>query len=239
MTTVGTWFKQLARRAGFDLRRYGLSYDGKTERYFAQHGINLVLDVGAHIGNYARRLRELGYAGRLVSFEPMHDAFAQLQARAHADPQWTAVKLALGAEDGRATLNVSGTPMSSSLLEMLPAHRQAAPASAYVATEAVEVRALDSVFSQYYRAGDKVFVKLDTQGYEMNVLAGAARSLPSVVGLQTELAFVPLYGGEASIGQMLEHLGNLGFSLRALTPAFEDAHGRLLQADALFFREPA
>ncbi len=235
---IQSWAKKLARRAGYELRPWAASFGGKYQRFLPQFGVSLVLDVGAHIGDYAQTLRRLGYGNRIVSFEPMAAAFAKLQARAQTDPRWTAVNVALGNTNGRALLNVSGMPMSSSLLDMLPRHLNAAPASAYVSTEAVEVCALDTIFSQYYQAGDKVFMKLDTQGYERTVLEGAVQSLPTVVGLQVELSFAPLYAGETTIGPMVDYLGTLGYGLMALAPGFEAPDGRLMQAYALFFRSP-
>jgi FkbM family methyltransferase len=236
---VPAWVRAFARRAGYELQPLARTHGAKYRQVFAQHHINLLLDVGAYVGDYARSMRRLPYAGRIVSFEPAATAFAQLQARAQADPHWTAVNLALGDHDGQATLNISGLPMSSSLLPMLPAHVNAAPTSAFVGSETVTVRTLDSVFGDYFQPGNRVFLKLDTQGFERAVLTGAARSLPNILGMQIELSFVPLYSGEATIGPMVDYLAELGFGLRSFSPGFEDGRGRLLQVYALLARDPA
>jgi FkbM family methyltransferase len=225
----------LLRRAGYGVVEERNSFSGRNKQFFARTHIDLLLDVGAHVGDYARQMRRLGYRGRIVSFEPLSSAFRTLQARAEADAAWTAVNAALGAEDGSAQLNISGMPMSSSLVEMLPLHVKAVPASRYVGTEEVTVRALDSIFGEYYRSGEQVFMKLDTQGFEKSVLAGAAQSLQHIVGLQVEMSLVPLYQAEALVPEMLDLLQSLGFQLIALEPGFMTAT-QLLQVYGLFAR---
>jgi hypothetical protein len=81
-------------------------------------------------------------------------------------------------------------------------------------------------------------LKIDTQGYESEVLKGAPETLARVAGLQLELSLVPLYGGQKLMPEMLETVASLGFELWALVPNFlEPGTARMLQADATFFRE--
>jgi len=239
--------KQLLRRVGLEVLRFDpknviLEYDdlpiAGRMKLFRHYGINLVLDVGANIGQYGRDLRCNGYAGRIVSFEPLTSALARLQAAAQNDPHWQVVPLALGDQNTRAKLNIAGNSESSSLLEMLPRHREAAPDSRYIGAEEITVRTLDSVFNEYHQADDRTYLKIDAQGYEPKILAGARESLPNIVGLQMELSFVPLYRDQMLFLEMVHLLQQSGFRLMSLEPVFRDEKtGELLQVDGIFFRE--
>ena len=199
--------------------------------------IDLVFDVGANFGQYATSLRECGYRGRIVSFEPLTSAFSRLEANAKADPLWEVVNIGLGDRDERATINIAGNSQSSSLLEMLPAHLKSAPVSAYVGKEEITVSRLDSVFSKYHRRGDRTFLKLDAQGYERKILEGASLSLSDIQGIQLEMSIEPLYSDEMPYLEMLGYLAGIGFTLASIEPGFGDPEsGRMLQMDGIFFR---
>jgi FkbM family methyltransferase len=204
----------------------------------AFHRIDLVFDVGANTGQFGGQLRELGYAGRIVSFEPSSAAHAQLTAAARHDPLWeVASPMAIGSENGEIELNVSGNSVSSSVLPMLETHSSAAPTSAYVGSEKVPLRTLDCVADGYLRPESELFLKIDTQGYEDRVLRGASTVLKRTKGLQLELSLVPLYDGGRPFDELLAELKGAGFELWNVTPAFIDpVRGRLLQIDATLFQ---
>lgn len=231
--------KRLVRRAGYDIIRFGprTSPVARRMRLFRFHGINLVFDVGASSGGYARELRNTGYRGRIVSFEPLAAPFAQLLARSRGDTAWDAVQTGLGREPGLRQLNVAANSESSSFLEMDPRHAAAYPGAAYVGIETVTVARLDDVFGDHCRAGERAFVKIDAQGYEMRILEGAAASLPAIRGIQVEMSLVPMYAGEARMTDLVTFLEKRGFVLMSVQPVVEDpASGQLLQIDGLFFR---
>src|SRR3954470_24908955 len=155
--------RAIANAAGYDI----VGYDGQNSRtrlarLLARHNITLILDVGANEGHFGWDMRELGYKGRIVSFEPLKDAFARLQASASRDPGWQAVHLGLGDRDETRVIHVAANSQSSSLLPMLEAHSEAAPESRYQADESVTVRRLDGVLADYRRPGDAIFLKIDT-----------------------------------------------------------------------------
>lgn len=233
------------RRAGYELHPYNPRHQPGAEdlrrvRLMASDGISLVLDVGANAGQYAQRLRAAGYTGRIVSFEPLADAFAALAEASRPDPAWEARRLALGDEDGTTSINVAGNSWSSSVLEMGAAHLASAPESAYVGTEEIPIARLDSVWHELVRDGDRVFLKLDVQGYEMHALRGAEASLQRIALVQAELALVTLYEGDMSWRAIVDHLDRHGFELAGLEPGFEDpGSGRMLQADGIFLRSRA
>lgn len=226
-------------RFGIDIARYPESDPlFRLAHLLRTTDTTLVLDVGANDGGYATSIRRLGYMGRIVSFEPVRAAFDRLRSYAGKDARWDPMRLAVGATDGTATINVAGNAeASSSLLPMLSRHVSAAPSSAYVGTEEVRISRLDTVWDELGGDEDEVFLKIDVQGAEKQVLDGAERVLHQVCGVQCELNLVELYEGQAGFREMTDRLESAGFLLCGLVPGFSDrATGQMLQADGIFVR---
>jgi FkbM family methyltransferase len=203
----------------------------------ATQGVTVVLDVGADIGAYAREVRHAGYRGRIVSFEPLSRSYAKLVAAAAPDGLWACRRLAIGDEDGTMRMNVSASPASSSALPMTDQHRTSAPGSDYVAAEQVPVARLDTIWNEVVREGDRVFLKLDVQGFELEALRGAEKSLGEVVGMQVELSLVPLFEGAPLCLEVLNYLAARGFRLAGFEEVFSDPEsGEMLEVDGLFVR---
>nr|WP_231976856.1 FkbM family methyltransferase [Mycobacterium sp. E740] len=231
----------MTQRIGIDISRY----DGRDPlsllvRQMDAHNVDVVLDIGANAGRYANDLRHAGYTRRIVSFEPLSSQFSVLKRQSDADDNWEAFPYALGEQNGTATLNVAANAgESSSILPMLKAHEDSAPAAKYIGTEDVQIRTLDSLAAELFSPGNKVFIKADVQGYENSVLAGAKSVLNDhCVGLQLELSLVPLYEGGMLYREAIDVAESIGFSLTGLIPGFTDPRsGRLMQADGIFFRD--
>jgi len=240
----GRWGEDLAatyyRRLGYDIHRYhpAVFPDAQLAALLARRRIELILDVGANAGQFGSRLREIGYRGRIVSFEPLAAARAQLLATTKGDPAWAvAERAAIGERDGEIDIHVSANSVSSSALAMLDAHVQSAPESQYVGTERVPLRRLDGIAAAYLRGDPVTLLKIDTQGYEDRVLDGAAGILSRIAGVQLELSLVPLYQDQKLLPEMMEVLRDLGFSPWAIWPGHVDpSSARTLQVDASFFR---
>jgi FkbM family methyltransferase len=236
--------KAAARILGLEVRRFtpATSQPARMRAMLEWHKVNVVLDVGANVGQFARELRkQSGYRGRIVSFEPMRDAHEALQRAAASDPAWdVARRSAIGARCGVITINVSRNSVSSSVLEMLDAHASAAPQSHYEASEEVPLATLDSLAAEIIHPGDRPFLKIDTQGYESEVLDGASGLLRRTVGVQLEMSLIPLYGGQKLMPELTQRVTAAGFELWDIAPTFADPRsGRMLQVDATFFRSGA
>jgi FkbM family methyltransferase len=202
----------------------------------AGYGINCVVDVGANRGQFALLLRRLGYAGRILSIEPGAEAFRLLEAVARADEDWRVLRVALGSEPGEAKLQITlSDDLSSLRLPTARAHSYFPDASRVVRTEEVSVSTLALLFEELVRGvpEPRVLLKIDTQGYDLEVLKGAESVLPRVAALQIEVAFTPLYSGVPSWHEVLSWCEGHGFGLYGLFPVVRDPCGRLVEGDAI------
>lgn len=229
------------RPLGLELVRWKpqASPEAALGKMLAEHSIDTVLDVGANEGHYARLLREVGYRGRIISFEPGEVAHERLRRSAKEDPLWiVAPRTALGNQDGEVRLNVSSNDgLSSSVLPMLENHRRAAPGAVYVGSELVPVTRLDRAATSLLSGAQRIFLKVDVQGYEFQVLEGATEVLRRVVGVQLELSLVPLYEGQALFPTLMDRMQRQCFEVWGIIPGLVDnTSGRLVQTDAIFFR---
>ena len=232
-----------AIRASANLLGYDfVQYDSKNHRWrlknlLVANGITLVLDVGANEGSFGRELRELGFDGKIVSFEPLADAYRRLAAAAAPDPGWAAVNIGLGERDEERVLNIAANSQSSSFLAMEGAHMEAAPESAYVGQGAAVIRRLDGMFAERCPADTSAFLKIDTQGFEKKVMEGAVGVLDRIPLVQLECSLVPLYRDAELIEDLLAYMRRLGYDPVDQRPTFHhrDNH-HLMQMDVLFLR---
>lgn len=233
------WHKLLNRwatKAG-----YGLApLPAKSERLeihlgrlFAQLGVNCVLDVGANQGQYGRFLRRWGYKGHIISFEPVTADFELLEAAASSEPKWDTYQLALGEVETTAEINVMSDSLFNSFLD--PNDFIIGQGLRVNSTESVQVRPLDRVVRPLLAELEKpvLYLKLDTQGYDLKVLAGAAGIMEQVVALQTELSVKPVYEQMPYYLDSIAALEKLGFEVTGLFPIARDNALRVIEFDCV------
>ena len=234
--TLRQLVRTLGRRAGIDITRYR-PFAARRMQLLRANGISTVIDVGANTGGYASELRAFGYTGRIISLEPLASAFAELSRRAEPDPDWQCLNVAAGDRNGNTIINVASQSVSSSLLPMRAEHRLGAPATFYTGQERTCLRRLDSLD---LTITSPTMLKIDTQGYEDHVIAGAPLILSTVAILECELSIAHLYEGQPSFRSMIDRASDLGLELIDIDPFFrERATGRVLSMDAIFARRSA
>jgi len=187
----------------------------------AQLAINCVIDVGANRGQWARALRAAGYRGRIASFEPIRASFEELCAAAAGDPDWVVHPLALGDADGSLAMKHTEDSLFSSAFAPSRFARAKFPVGVgVVAEESVPMRRLDSIFPELVAgiAMPRVFLKMDTQGYDLRVFDGARGALPWILALQSELSVLPLYEGMPSYIEALALYSRSGFAPAGFHP---------------------
>ena len=203
--------------------------------------VNCVLDVGANHGQFARRLRRVGYKGRIVSFEPVGETFGRLAESAAGDPDWSVHRVALGEEEGVTAMQVVPGTMSSLLEPTDFGARRYAQLRA-PEREEVPVRRLDALLDEALAglAEPRPFLKLDTQGYDLQAFAGLGARAREVVGLQSEVALKRIYAGMPRLPEALAVYEAAGFEVTGLFPVSrESATGRLVEMDCVMVRADA
>ena len=240
MNLLKVFIRNAVHKIGFDLHRLTPSSNPFFQLLKAlnRFDVDLVLDVGANVGQFASELRSVGYKGILVSFEPLSAAHTALSKAAGSDPKWRVhPRSAIGDYDGEIEINIAGNSVSSSVLPMTELHSSAAEGSAYVGVESVPLCQLDSIAPAYLAKSCRPFLKIDTQGFEWQVLDGAVAILPKIRGILCELSLVPLYESQRLWMDMIQRLESEGFTLWSIQMCFTDpCDGRTLQVDAIFFR---
>jgi FkbM family methyltransferase len=230
--------KRTGQLLGLDVRWHVRRPPHDLSTLLDLYRVDAIFDVGANEGTSGEYFRSIGFRHRLVSFEPVAEYYRRLEEKARKDPLWWCEQAAIGATEGELSLTVSGPRgITSSFLPMTDAMRRNARDLDRIGTETVTVKTIDGVIDRYYPEGDRLFLKLDVQGYEARVLEGARRSLPRVVGMKIEMSLIENYEGETLVHDMLPSLYALGFRLTGLEIAWPDPDTQeIFQVDGLLFR---
>ncbi|MGV3461645.1 MAG: FkbM family methyltransferase [Flavobacterium sp.] len=222
---------------GIEIIRYPTPELHRRIQLIRNYNIDVIIDVGANIGQFGSEMRNIGFQGLIISFEPLSDAFLKLTKASSGDSLWKIHNLSLGEKDGESVINIAQNSVSSSLMENLPQLTDSAPAAMYIKKETVVVRKLDSIFDSLDIANKNIYLKVDTQGYEKMVLQGAIETLKKVKGVQIEMALFPSYAGSLTFDETKNFLVGSGFSMVGLENGFYDkATGKQLEADGIFFK---
>lgn len=229
MGVFGDKLRAVANRMGVDVYAFPRPSDPHHVRRLVLNylSIDVVLDVGGHVGGYVDTLRRWGYGGKVVSFEPVFSHYVRLARRAELDPRWEARRLALGDTDGTAEIHLANT-MSS----ILP--------SAHVGntgTEPVPIARLDTIRRELYTPSQIVWLKIDVQGFEGPVLRGADEALREVAAVEVELGVHPQYTGQLEYRRVIDDMIERGFDLWSVDPhARHQVTGRQIEMDVIFVK---
>lgn len=195
-----------------------------------------VIDVGANAGQFAVASAKLFSDVTVHSFEPNPECVSLLNK--HTDPLGNVkvYPVALGDEEGEVTFHVNSHSHSSSILPLTKNHLEAFPAARELNSIRVRISTLDKIFSNIELAAP-VLLKLDVQGYEAQVLRGAAETLKRVDYVVLEASFKPMYEGEMLFMDVVRQMEACGFSfLRPVGWLNDPNTGEIIQMDALFQR---
>lgn len=233
--------KFVTRRLGLEVRRSSLDSrdDLRLVHYLNLHAIESVLDVGANTGQFASMLFDAGYQGRVVSFEPLPDAHEVLtkNARESGKPWIVAPRVALGDKEGTAQFHITHRNTASSLFTPREDLVSATPGARVVRTIEVRTVRLDDAVSDMSLPKGREFLKLDVQGAESLVIAGAPNFLSTATGVMLELSLTPLYLGQPPASEVLKGIYASGFEIWDVWQGYRNPEtARLRQVDLLCFR---
>lgn len=214
------------------------SHEGHLKRLLQELDIDCVIDVGAHAGEFGALLRSIGYRGEIISFEPSATIFPTLREQCKKDALWRAYPEALGAESAQAQLRVFESSFFSSFL--VPSEYGEREFSGEITGSApVSVRTLDSLLSEELSnisQDRRIFLKIDTQGWDMEVLEGSQATLTQVRALQVEASVRPIYEGAPGWKETIARLDREGYKLSGLFPVVVDKDLRLVEFDCIAVR---
>jgi FkbM family methyltransferase len=236
-------FHRILRSTSFDIVRYRPANDPdqRLVHLFERYGVNTLLDVGANVGQFAKRMIAAGYPNQIFSFEPVSSNHLMLLENAADNEQWhVARRCALGAERRKVMVNIAGNSESSSLLPMLERHVSALPISKYLGAEETELVRLDDAVDEYLDGGKgtSLALKMDVQGFEGEVLDGAPRTLEHIKVIYTEMLLCPLYDRQVTFLDLYSRITRLGFRCVGISPGFLDpSTWEVLAVDATFVTE--
>ena len=235
--------RRALRSAGFDVVRYPRDDEGKLGAHllelFERLGIDCVLDVGAHWGEYGSMLRAWGYEGTIVSFEPVAASAAKLEQHASGDAAWSVEPIALGSRAGRSSMRVY---RASDLASFLPLNDYAATLyeqdTDIERYETVSISRLDEIIERLKsdHAASAFFLKVDAQGSDLDVIVGASGCLADIRGIQIETSVQPIYEGMNDYVDALESLRQHGYTLTGAFPVSRDGDLRIIELDCVFAR---
>ena len=234
--------KRLAAAFGYDLVRRDkqLRLDSHLSVLLPALGIDLVVDVGANAGQYARRLRQIGYTGDILSYEPLSAMQAVLRRSAWQDARWAVRDVALGAEAGTATIRMSPDSSWSSLRGFTDWGRARFPSQDRDAQpEEISIVRLDGDLPEQVPDWREraIFLKLDTQGFDQEAFAGAEGILGAVRALQAEVPFLSIYDGAPRYAEAMAAYEAKGFEVTGLFPVKRDRRThRMIEMDCVMRR---
>lgn len=209
-----------------------------TLRYVLQRQrINHVIDVGANAGQFGKFMRSI-YSGRMSSFEPVSSAFAKLQQASGDDPNWDAYQLALGSKAQVANIHVAPSSNFSSFLQTNDyCVTRFGARTVSAGEESVTVRRLDETLEEIsaQHTEERIFLKMDTQGLDIEVFSGLGEKLPRVVALQSEVSLIPIYEHMPHWTQCIQAFEQAGFGIVGMFPVNRD-QGRVIEYDCVLTR---
>ena len=212
---------------------------GHRRDIFRKLGIDLVIDIGANEGQFARSLRSF-YSGDIISFEPITEVFTRLSRMASVDKKWKVCKMALGSKETTQRINISRDAVFSSLLRTNEYAGLQFQESEIVGGEMTTVRRLESVLDEVFPSLEerRIFLKLDTQGWDLEVFSGLGNKIRHVWALQSELSVIPLYEGMPHWLESLTTYEKAGFGVTGIFPVNRDESTfRIIEYDCIMVRK--
>lgn len=199
-------------------------------------GVTHVIDAGAHEGAFGRACSLILPTAEIHCFEPAPGSFSRLKSNTASWPNIRPINAALGSSEGTMSLHIGDFDQANSLLSMTAHHTAAWASSQPKGTVEVGVTTVDQYCGKEIADG-LFFLKADVQGFELELLKGASKTLERTKIIQLEVSFVPLYQGAPSFPEVWEFVAAAGFQLLEIGGTISSPNSGLpMQADFMFIR---
>lgn len=228
--------RDIAKALGYELikRRKHPSSSTHLINLINHYEINLVLDVGANKGQFGNRLRKEGYRGEIHSFEPITSTFQQLLEATEKDHHWYAHQCAMGENVGEIVINIMESSDLSSILPPSDFGKEKYSKIKVLDKEAVLVNTIDQFLANNTAyTGRRILLKMDTQGYDLNVFKGARKSLKAIISLTSEISLTPIYNGMPHYLESLKAYEDSGFVISGIYPISRKDNMAVIEMDCM------
>jgi FkbM family methyltransferase len=233
--------KRAVQKAGYDIlsrNRNDMLLQGHLHNVFEKYSIDCVIDVGANVGQYGSFLRNIGFDGWIISFEPISAVHENLVRQAGQDRKWICYQHALGERSETRSMNIFKSTEFSSFLEINAYGSSAFEGVQNARTEDVRIVRLDEILPDIIGKTDarSLYLKLDTQGYDLYAFRGASGALDSIRAIQTELPMIDIYEGMSSPYDILREFNDSGFFVSGMYPVSRDPSLAVIEYDCVLVR---
>jgi FkbM family methyltransferase len=230
--------RKLLRLVGNPVFRRGVRHGvgASVEHAEVLRGLDLatVLDVGANVGQFSLLAVAMFPRVRIEAFEPLSVPAGTFRRVFDGDARVRIHQVAIGARSqDQVTMNVSNRHDSSSMLRITDRQTHVFPGTQSAGTESVRMVTLDSVIDLNLMQAPAL-MKIDVQGFELEVLKGARQVLRHCEYVYAEVSFEELYEGQALAPEVIAFLNGEGFGIGGVHNVEYDADGHAVQCDMLF-----
>ena len=232
-----TIFYKILSVYGYRITRKFADYEYTRMVIYKSLKIDTILDIGANIGQYANIMRELGYDGHILSFEPMKKEYDLLLQNSENDKNWNVFNYGFGDKNEQLSINISQNSYSSSLLNLTNSQLEGDWRSRNIGTEKVSIIDFNS-YLENFDFTNKVALKLDVQGYEFKIIKTIEDKVHLFALIQLEVSLTELYKGETLYFQIDDFLRGKNFVLVSIEPGFyNNQTGQMLQSDFIYIKK--
>jgi len=226
---IKNYIKKAIKNFGYSLNKSKKFFD------FNKHNINCVLDIGAHKGEFVKKIRDDGYSHEVISFEPQKDIHNLLKQDSKFDDKWKIYpRCIIGKNRGKSFINIFSETQCSSVLNPNKNFFDHDENFKEIKVEECEVEKLENIINELNLENKNIYLKIDTQGYESEVLEGCEKKIEILDFIQIEACVYNLYENEKTYDYYFEYLKNKNYKIWDIKPFAYNKDGRLLQFDAIF-----
>jgi FkbM family methyltransferase len=245
INTTSKFLRSILNRFGYEISKGDYlelkAFEWHLRNLFTSLNIDCVLDVGANTGGYRNFLRNrVGFEGTIISFEPVKKNVEQLINLAKTDSNWIIYDFALGSEDTENEINIMKSDQMCSFLSPNSAIiNELRENNTIMDKELVSIRKLDSIMPilKEQHKLHNIYLKIDTQGFDLEVIKGAEKTLPLVCALQTEVSIIPIYENMPPFFEIHKFLAERNFDITGLFPVSRDSHQRVIEFDCVMLNK--
>lgn len=214
------------------------NFESHLKTIIGQGHFDVVLDVGANKGQFAKLVRKAGFAGQILSFEPVASTFLELERQTQSDSQWRVFQLALGETKEQKKINVFDASDFSSLLKPSEFGKKTFDQLRTMREELIQIDTLDNFLRESgLNHFGRILLKMDTQGFDLAVFRGAKDTLGCIHSIVSEVSFAPIYDGMPNYHAALAEYEGHGFAITGLFPVTRKSNQAIIEMDCVMVKE--